>query len=173
MSEQSVNTEHPTDRLPEYVRGVAPDGRAIERHLEQCETCTLEVEMLRALAAPVDELSDVERLRTYRAFEARRTALRPARPGSMWLRASWRAAAGVALVLTSIGVWQVVQTGRAGEWNPDAAIEGFAEDLADLELSDGELRMALGVGLVDDPTLDVPWDAGDVDGLDLPWEAGR
>ncbi|MDH3732741.1 MAG: zf-HC2 domain-containing protein [Gemmatimonadota bacterium] len=173
MSDKSVHTDHPNDLLPGYARGEASSSEEIERHLGGCESCRLEVELLRALAAPVEAMSDIERRRVYQTFEGRRLAGGGGRPGSAWLRASWRAAAGIALVLTSVGVLRVVQIGSTVDWDPDAALAGFVDDLADLDLSEGEVRMALGVGLIDDPTLDVPWDEADVGELVLPWEQER
>lgn len=172
MDSVTVQTDHPVDVLPEYVRGGFSGAEAVERHLAGCETCRLEVEMLRALAAPIDSaLSDLERARTYRAIAAQREVRSGGTAGSTWLRATWRIAAAVALLLTSVGVLRVVQAGGATDWDPDLAMEGWTQELADIELTDGEMRMALGAGFFDDPAFD-PWAGASVDPgeFDIPWE---
>lgn len=185
MSGSSLQMNHPIDALPAYVRGTAADRAGIERHLIACAQCRDEVEILRALAddgpAP---LSDVERHRVYRAFEARQAAgsveapadATPSRGGPRrrtWIAPLWRVAAGVTLILTGAGVWQALQPGgSAQDWNPDLAIEGWAEDLAELDIGAGEVRSAFGLSAVDD----ISWD--DVEGVDpaglaAPWEDDR
>ncbi len=168
----TVQTDHPVDVLPEYVRGGFAGAEDVERHLDGCESCRLEVEVLRALAEPIGSaLSDMERARTYRAITARRGIPSGGTAGSAWLRATWRVAAAVALLLTSVGVLRVVQAGGAADWDPDLAMEGWTQELADIELTDGEMRMALGAGLIDEPLLD-PWAAASVEpgDFDIPWE---
>ena len=165
--------DHPVDLLPEYVRGGLPSTVEVERHLAGCESCRLEVELLRVLAAPIEApLSDVERARIYRAASAARSAASGGTAGSAWLRATWRIAAAIALLFTSVGVWRVVQTGGSGEWDPELAMEGWAQDLADIDLSEGDLRLALGAGLIDDPALAVGWDDAALDPAEItvPWE---
>jgi hypothetical protein len=185
MSGSSLQMDHPIDALPAYVRGTAADRAGIERHLAGCAVCRDEVEILRALAdegpAP---LSDVERHRVYRAFEARRTegsaeaptvgAPSPSLPRRQsWIAPVWRIAAGVTLILTGAGVWQALQPGgSAQDWNPDVAIEGWAEDLAELDVAAGDVRLAFGLSAVDD----IVWD--DLEGMDpaglaAPWEDDR
>lgn len=173
MNGTTPHADHPVDLLPEYVRGELPSIVDVEDHLDGCESCRREVELLRALALPLDDpLSDLERAKVYRAISAGRRAPSGGTAGSAWLRATWRVAAGVALLLTSAGVWQVVQTGEAGGWDPDLAMDGWAEDLADIDLTEGELRLALGAGLIDDPSLDLVWDDAvvDPDDIAVPWE---
>jgi anti-sigma factor RsiW len=179
MSSQSLHTDHPVDALPEYVRGDVANKAEIEEHLAGCETCRAEVEVLRLLARPVaTPLSDVESVRVYREFESRRIAAGPdlAAPGPPWLRATWRAAAAIALLLTSVGVLRIVQVGSTADWDPQVALDGWAEDLADIELSAGELRVAFGVGPVNGVALDLGWDgleAVDMGEIEVPWEDGR
>jgi hypothetical protein len=172
MESVTLQTDHPVDVLPEYIRGGFSGAEEVERHIAGCESCRLEVEMLRALAEPIESpLSDLERARTFRTITARRGVRSGGTAGSAWLRATWRIAAAVALLLTSVGVWRVVQAGGASDWDPDLAMEGWTQELADIELTDGELRMALGAGIIDDPSLD-PWAGASVDPgeLDVPWE---
>lgn len=170
MNGSRLQTDHPVDALPEYVRGDSPDAHAIERHLAACETCRLEVEVLTALReSRPSPLSDIEIERTYRGFAARRLVARPA-----WLVTAWRVAAGVALLLTSVAVVRVVQERSPADWDPDAAIQGWVEDLADLDLPAPEMRLALGVSLLDDAALGLPWeDLEDVEVGELPWENER
>jgi len=170
MSDSSLRTDHPVDELPAYVRGSARDAVEIERHLASCETCRAELAILRALAhsgpAP---LSDVERERARRAVEARTASPgRGSRPHP-WLALTWRAAAGIALLLTSVGVWRVVQQGRAGDWDPAAALDGWQEEVAGLELEPADVRLALGLGILDDPGLEPSWNEVDLEDLALPW----
>jgi len=178
MSSESLQPDHPVDVLPDYVRGDVANTAEIERHLAACETCRAEVEILRVLTRPVaTSLSDVEAARVYREFESRRVVagIDRAAPPPRWLRTTWRAAAGIAVLLTSVGVWRVVQVGATSDWDPDAAIEGWEQDLAGLELSVGELRLALGVVFVDDAS-DLGWDGletVDVGAIEVPWEDGR
>lgn len=173
----SLHTDHPVDVLPDYVRGGIANEAEIERHLAECETCRAEVEVLRVLARPITTpLSDVEAARVYREFESRRTGPDPVAPPPRWLRTTWRAAAGIAVLLTSVGVWRVVQVGSTSDWDPEAAIKGWEQDLAGLELSAGDLRLALGVVFVDDFAPDLGWDGlEDVDlgEIEVPWEDGR
>lgn len=174
--------DHPVDALPEYVRGKASNAQDIERHLAECESCSLDVEVLMALRdAGPPPLSDIEIERTHRRFEARRLACAadtggsagPGRSGA-WLTPAWRVAAGIALLLTSVGVLRVVQGDSSTDWDPDVAIEGWLEELADLDLPAPELRLALGVSLLDDPVLGLPWgDLEEIDMGELPWESER
>jgi len=173
---RNLQSDHPVDALPDYARGTAADADSIERHLAGCEACRVELEILRALAAADPApLTDIERRAAYRSFESRRsTGGRARKP---WLDATWRAAAGIALLLTSVGVWRAVGSGAsAPEWNPEAALEGFVEDLADLDLPDREVRAVLGVGLLDDPDAAGPWDGletAEPAEIRLPWEEER
>jgi hypothetical protein len=129
---------------------------------------------LRALAdgAP-SRLTDIERLAAYRAFESRRTVASGARSGASWLTITWRAAAGIALILTSAAVWRAVGGGApASEWNPGPALEGFVEDLADLDVRGREVGALLGAGLLDDPAPGA-WEGpenGEGGELAVPWE---
>lgn len=165
---------HPVDALVELAHGAAADAQGVERHLAECESCRLELEIVRALSADTPApLTDIERRMAYRSFEARRRRARPARASG--LAAAWRVAAAIAVLLTSVGVWRAVDGGpRATEWDPDAALEGFAEDLAALDVSDREVSAVLGAGLLGDPG--VAWlerdDAGS-DETDVPWEEER
>lgn len=170
------HSDHPVDALAEYARGTVDDADGIERHLAVCGACRLELEIVRALAADAPApLTDIERRAVYRSFEARRrTAPSPRRA---WLAATWRVAAGAAILLTSVGVWSVVNGGsRVSEWNPEAALEGFRRDLADLDVAEGDVRAVLGAGLLDDPGAGVPWDgfeATDPGDVRPPWEEDR
>lgn len=180
MNGSSLQAEHPIDELPAYVRGAASDPRDIARHVASCPSCRLEVEILRALeGSDAADLTDVERARVYRAFEARRRmGVGSAHGGATpsFLRVTWRVAAGLALLLTSVGVWQVVQRGQeeVSDWNPEVALEGFAEDLAGLEVPDREVRMAFGVSVLDETGIETPWvGLEDVGELQTPWEGER
>ncbi len=174
MSELSPQTEHPADMLPDYVRGRAENPGAIERHLAECETCRSELEILRALAeAPLADMTELERQRAYGQFARRRTA------SGGWQVAAWRIAAAIALLLTGVGVWQIFKTGGLEEtWDPQIVLEAWEDDLADLQLSAGEVTLALGYGEMTTDGLGVPWDeleAVDLDPIDLaaPWEEDR
>lgn len=176
MSEISLYSDHPTDVLPEYVRGRAESPESIERHLAGCETCRAEVEILRALAeSPVAPMTGAEREFAYQRFARRR------REAGGWLAAAWKIAAAIALLLTGVGVWQVVRTGGgSAEWNPQVVLDAWEEDLADLQPDVGELRLALGFVTLDGEMLDVPWEEFEVtweelEGIDsidfvAPWE---
>lgn len=176
MNRNAPRSDHPADALAEYARGTAADAEAIERHLAVCEACRVELEIVRALASDAPApLTDIERRAVYRSFESRRR--RAHRPRPAWLAATWRVAAGIALVLTSAGVWSVVDGGpTVSEWNPEAALEGFRRDLADLDVAEGDVRAVLGVGLLDDPGAGVPWggfEATDRGEVRPPWEEER
>ncbi|MCG8469814.1 MAG: zf-HC2 domain-containing protein [Gemmatimonadetes bacterium] len=181
MSETGLRDDHPVDALPDYVRGGVADPAELEAHLAECEACRVEVEVLRALEdSDPAPLSDVERRRVYHGFEKRRAAGgAPRRPafvapsggpttvGPRWLTATWRAAATIALLLTGIGVWQVVQRGEtATDWSPELALEGWGRDLAELDVEPNAVRMAFGL------ESEVAWEDLDVDPFDLatPWE---
>ncbi|MGH7541008.1 MAG: zf-HC2 domain-containing protein, partial [Gemmatimonadota bacterium] len=140
MSANSLQADHPTDALPDYVRGEAADAGAIERHLARCGECRDEVTLLRTLAAaPRLALTARERERGFEAF--RRAAVgeerasrgsRAGRRGSggpdTWRSTAWKIAAAIALLLTGYGAWRAVQVGGdAGgvAWNPQAAIDAW------------------------------------------------
>lgn len=165
MTDMIEMTEHPSDRLPEYVRGAVPDGTDIERHLAECADCRDEVEILRALAdSPVQAMSLSERERAYAALASARP------PGPAWMSIAWKVAAAIALLLTGVGVWQVATTAGAAEWNPTVAEEAWETDLADLEPEPGDVILALGYG---QDMADSIWE--DLDALDPlelvgPWE---
>lgn len=174
MNQAGPRADHPTDALPDYVRGRAESPRVIERHLEECEVCRSELEILRTLAdAPVTGMTGSERERVYREFARRRAT------GGGWGVGIWRTAAAIALLLTGMGVWQIVKTAEtAVGWDPQIAIEAWEEDLADLQLPPGEVRLALGFDGVTAEGLGVPWDeleGVDLEPLDLvaPWEEDR
>jgi len=166
-----MHNEHPVDELPEYARETSEDPGAIERHLIECESCRVELEILRALegSGPAP-LSDLERKRVYGEFEARRVPGFGRKAGRRWLAATWRIAATIALLLTSVGVWQVLESGgAASDWSPELALKGWSEDLADLDIGPRDVRLAFGAGLVEE----VQWD--DLEGVDPydvygPWE---
>ncbi len=186
MSEISLQADHPTDALPDYVRGRAPDAEEIERHLAGCEACRLELEILRALAdRSFPGLSEAERERVFAAVSAPGPPAGsggPARGPALaasggWLSVAWKAAAAIALLLTGLGVWQVVRVGgEAGAgWDPQLAIDAWEVDLAALEPAPGEIRLALGLGPLDE-TIGMSWD--DLEGVDptelaVPWEEDR
>lgn len=177
MSANGPRADHPVDELPSYARGTASRAEEIARHLDGCAACRAELEIVRALADAVPApLTDIERRAVYRAFEARRTAAAPATAGrrAPWLTATWRAAAAVALVLTGVGVWRAVEAGRAAPgWNPDRAVADLVRDVADLEVGAGEVRAALGGGLLDEPGLvGRAWDGLDRE-VPIPWEEER
>lgn len=185
MRDSIQPSDHPVDALPDVLRGRRADAAAIERHLSGCASCRSELDVLRALAgsAPAP-LSDLERERLHGAIESRRAAgdRRPGggaggRPGDPagphpWLAWTWRAAAGIALVLMSIGVLRVVQEGATPDWDPGLALDGWGREVADLGLDPADVRLALGVGILDDPTLGLPLDeaGADLEGMALPWE---
>ena len=176
MSRVSTPSDCPVDALPDYVRGASPESEAIERHLADCEACRTELEILRALGSSgPDSLTDVERQRAYRGFEQRRARLEGARGGGHrpWLVRTWRAAAAIAVLLTSVGVWRVVQQAEMGaDWNPEIALEGWAEDLADLEVAPGDVQMAFGSAAVSEPGWD-ELEGPDPYDLAAPWEEDR
>lgn len=170
MSGMSLQDDHPIDDLPDYVAGAASDAASIEAHLDECEACQVEVEVLRALRESGPELSDIERQRVYQGFEARRAASRPS-GNPRWLTTTWRAAAAIAVLLTSVGVWQVVQSGSApgAVWDPQVALDAWSEDLAEFDIEPGAVQAAFGFAALDE----VLWD--DLEGVDLaevraPWE---
>lgn len=186
MSGISLHNDHPVDELPDYVLGRASDAEAIESHLARCETCRVEVEVIRALgdSGPAP-LSAEERKRLFEAFSERRMVagsireIGPSRPrkasatrqgGLPWRTTMWRAAASIAFLLTSIGVWQTVQN-RPGssDWSPDLALEGWGRDLVELDIGPADVRVALGLDVVDQ----IAWE--DLEGFDpyevqAPWE---
>jgi len=182
MNRNAHESDHPIDVLAEYARGTATDAEDIERHLAVCEVCRLELEIVRALAAESQApLTDIERRAVYRSFEARRADARRTRlrrePRPGWLAVTWRAAAGIALLLTSVGVWRIVDgEAPAGEWNPQVALEGFRQDLDELGMDGGEVRAVLGVGLLEDPGVGGPWvgsEAVEPGDARPPWEEER
>ena len=184
MRHESLHEDHPVDELPDHLRGRGTDAAAIERHLAGCASCRSELELLAALeeASPAP-LGDAERERVFRALAAPGSDGANAAPpggaahgrasgGQRWLSVTWRLAAGIALVLTSVGVLRIVQEGATPDWDPALALEGWGEEVADLGLGAGDVRLALGVGLLDDPTADLAYDeaTADLEGLTLPWE---
>jgi hypothetical protein len=183
MSGFSLHDGHPVDVLPDHARGASPDPEAVERHLDGCESCRLELEILMALrSSGPAPMSDIERESTYRRIRACRAAPAGALPGgrtgsSPWLATLWRAAAGIALLLTSVAVWQLVRSGpRTTEWDPDAALVGWAEDLEEFDLGAGDVRLALGLGSLDDLNGGLAWEelgGGDAADLVTPWEVER
>jgi anti-sigma factor RsiW len=141
LEDRSVNELHATDRLPEYVRGrLSDDERAdVEAHLASCPACGEELQILEALrAAPEPRLEAAEAERLY-------TPLPP--PGrTAWRSGVWRAAAGIAVVLTSYAVWLASRTGAEvdGTWSADEALAGWETDIAELRPDEMDLRAALG-----------------------------
>ena len=181
MTGPSLHPDHPVDALPDFVRGSVSDAGEIERHLRDCASCREEVAILRALARPAVGMTADESARVWSGFASARATPLGAGPAtgrrSSWISAAWKIAAGFALLFTSVGVWRIVQAGSTTEWNPDAALDGWAEEVADLELSRGELRLVLGMGLLDEIALEDGWTMGlsptDVDELTVPWEEER
>lgn len=176
MSRIAHEGEHAIEALAEYARGTAADPGGIERHLAGCEACRLELKIVRALAAASPEpLTDIERRAAYRSFESRRAGGRRIRPA--WRARTWRAAAGIAILLTSVGVWRAVDRVPASEWNPQAALDGFRRDLDELGMDAGDVRAVLGAGLLDDPELGGPWAASEAAeagaAARMPWEGER
>lgn len=164
MSDIRQHADHLTDALPEYARGrmEAPDAiAAIERHLSECDACRVELEILRALAdAPLAVMTDAEREYAYGRFAERRRETRG------WLAATWKIAAAIALLMTGVGVWQVVRAGgETGEWNPQFVLDAWEEDLADLQPGVGELGLALGFVSLEGEALGGPWEE-----FGVPWE---
>ncbi|MFQ5680056.1 MAG: hypothetical protein ACE5HP_11435 [Gemmatimonadota bacterium] len=155
---------HPSDSLPEYLRGDAPDAAAIRKHLRTCDGCRRELEALRALIdVPGEPLSAEERQALYARIGGPRVATRG------WRRATWRSAAAVALLVAAGGMWQLSRTARS-EWNPTAAVRAWDTDLADLRPDAEDVRVALGV---DDARTDVEWEAldpRDPAQVPVPWE---
>jgi hypothetical protein len=74
-------------------------------------------------------------------------------------------------------VWQLVRSGpRTTEWDPDAALVGWAEDLEEFDLGAGDVRLALGLGSLDDLNGGLAWEelgGGDAADLVTPWEVER
>lgn len=167
LEDRSVNELHATDRLPEYVRGRLSDGEraAVEAHLSSCRACREELQILEELlAAPEPRLEPSEADRLY-------TPLSPPRP-MVWRAGAWRAAAGIAVVLTSYAVWLASRTEGDvdGTWSADEALAGWEMDLAELRPGEGELRAALG-GVGGAAWLELEGEElSDSDGLDEPSE---
>lgn len=180
MTGPSLHSDHPVDALPEFVRGSASETAEVERHLRGCAACREEVAILRAFARRDDGMTSDESERVWAGFASALAAPGGASPTAgrpVWISVAWKVVAGLALVFTSVGVWRVVQTGAPAEWNPDAALDGWADEVADVQLSRGELRLALGSGLLDEISLEGGWTLGlspaDVDELAVPWEEER
>lgn len=167
---------HPTDRLPEYVRGGLEHPAPVEAHLASCDRCRGEVRVLRALASADPALEPEERERVWRRVAAAAsspgraaagtTGLDRAEPPSSrtgatrWSTAVWRTAAAAALVMLGVGVWQVNRQAGAA-WEPTAALRGWERDLEAVRPAPEDVRMALGYG---EPSA-APWgDPGD------PWD---
>ncbi len=174
MTEFSLHREHPVDRLPDYARGGAPDHEAIEHHLRSCASCRLELELLRAMAVEPEPLSDIERERVYRGVAAARGGGGRV-AGRVWTSHVWKVAAAVALLLTSVGVLEVIERAPVPGWDPQVALEGWEDEIADLGVSEGEIRLALGVGGLEDPAVSLPWDGFESEGGEMvpPWEEDR
>lgn len=169
--------DHPSDRLPEYVRGTSPDPEALEAHLSSCSRCREEVELLRALAGPGPFLEPGERERLWERAAARghgagRGPAWRSTAGPAWLSVAWKVAAAVALVATGFGVWQVNRQAAAGGegWDPTAALRGWEEDVETLRPGPEDVRLALGYG---GEEAEVAWeelDARDAARVRAPWE---
>jgi len=151
MSDTIELFEHPTDWLPEYARGQVPDADEIERHLLACPECREELELLRVLAETSPEtMSEAERDLVYGRIRERR------RMAGSWLAGAWKVAAAIALVVSGLGVWQIVVAGESGgDWNPAMAMSGWEEEIQDLGVEDGDVILAL---------------AYTPDGRDVMWE---
>jgi hypothetical protein len=83
----------------------------------------------------------------------------------------WRAAAGIAVVLTSYAVWLASRTDGEvdGRWSADEALAGWETDLAELRPGEMDLRAALGG--VGGPAWELGGeDLNGLDGLDVPSE---
>lgn len=162
---------HPSDRLPEFVRGEASDHGAVEAHLAACERCRREVELLRALTTPGPPLSPEARERAWRGFAA---ALPASGAGGTWLSPVWKVAAAAAVVVMGLGIWQANRHAAAGGgWDPATAMRAWEADLADLRPEPEEVRLALGFEAEGGA---VPWEA--LEGpeppeIEVPWEEGR
>jgi len=167
LEDRSINELHATDRLPEYVRGrLSDDERAdVEAHLATCPACGGELQILETLlAAPEPRLEPSEMERLYTPLPS---------PGrTAWRAGVWRAAAGIAVVLTSYAVWLASRTDGEvdGTWSADEALAGWETDLAELHPGEMELRAALG-GVGGPAWLELEGEAlNDLDGLDGPSE---
>jgi hypothetical protein len=160
------NDGHPTDCLPEYVRGAAPGRERIERHLTECADCRAEVEILRALAEPgVDGLTAGERELAFGQMRRRQAIDRSP------LTTVWKVAAAIALLLGSVGVWQTIQSSAgAPEWSPTAAVEGWEDDLSELDPQLDEVMLALGYQSESSAELWNAFDEVDPGELVGPWE---
>ncbi len=165
---QSISELHATDRLPEYVSGMLPEGEraVVEGHLAACADCRRMRELLIALAdAPAGELTPAEKDRFH-------VPLRRSNRAGVWRPGVWRAAAGVVILLTSYGIWMASQDGREGgaAWSADAAVAGWEEDLSELSPRAFELQVVLG------ESLEASWpefEGRDVSGLRGPWEESK
>jgi anti-sigma factor RsiW len=157
---------HPTDVLPEFVRGTAPGRQQIERHLAECPDCRAEVEILRALADPgIEGLTTGERELAFGELRRRQAIERSP------LTAVWKVAAGIALLLGSVGVWQTVQSSAgAPQWSPAAAVEAWEDDLSELDPQLDEVMLALGYQSESNTELWEAFDEVDPGELVGPWE---
>jgi len=168
IESQSISELHATDRLPEYVRGMLPEGErdVVASHLAVCADCRRERELLIGLAdAPAGELTPAEKDRL-------QVPLRRAGRTGVWRVGVWRAAAGVVILLTSYSIWMASQDGREGgaAWSADAAVAGWEEDLSELSPRAFELQVVFG------GSLEAPWpelEGEDVSGLRGPWEEAK
>ena len=139
MSDTIELFDHPTDWLPEYVRGQVQDAHEIERHLAACSRCREELELLRVLAeAPPGAMSEAERELVYGLIRERR------RVAGSWLAGAWKVAAAIALVVSGVGIWQIVATGEASdEWSPAVAMSGWEAEIEDLGVGASDVILAL------------------------------
>jgi anti-sigma factor RsiW len=105
------------DRLPEYVHGAlsVSEREAVARHLESCEDCRAEVELIeaaaRAMPMPtIDIAKIVSGLPRSRKPEA----------GRRFAGAAWRVAAGIGIVV--LGTYAVVRSENPGEPKQQVAV---------------------------------------------------
>lgn len=165
MDERFSAEEHPTDLLPEYVRGEAPEAEAIRRHLAGCARCRLEAEVVGALAeGPEARLTAEERERIFL-----RLPRRPS-PRDAWPSVAWKVAAAVALLAVGFGTWQVNRAASGGEWDPAVALRGWEEELVALGPGPEDVRLALGFPAEESGATWEELDWADPAEAVVPWE---
>lgn len=191
MDNRQHDGKHPSDELPDFLRGALSSGRRREvgAHLAECSTCAEELDVLSLLAdQSPPAMTPEERSRVYAGigFEGRSSGATGG--GSDWRRAAWRMAAAIALLITGVGVWQVYLAGSSESgWSASAALEAWEQDVSELAPSseDAEALLAMidpASGPLPDPDFGESdldrvvdgvldgLDTGVIDGIAVPWE---
>ncbi|MGD8572931.1 MAG: zf-HC2 domain-containing protein [Gammaproteobacteria bacterium] len=142
--------QHPVDLLPWYVNGTLEEveQQQVEEHLQHCESCRGEIELLRAMRDNVKQSDESipgefawQRLR--RDMRQNKTDTRKSRqPGTTWWLPSIAAAALLVIVVQSVVIFNASQPGGyvpAGQalegavvqvkFNPDATERDIREAL--------------------------------------------